>query len=312
LVLPSFPFLRGIEDIFKALRRLVHKGAENDVVHIERLYHMSTKAAPACFPNVAQQTVDANDWENVCGHGGLIGLRSAIPKWNRTHTALGEGCFRPTEKRSVIPKPQDGQITCTSAAHSQQVALEECLLSLDLLPDGTFQNMDAICKSWVRELVHTVHQTAVGLLEPTVLVDIRSGNAYLIILSMGRCLWGWPLRVLDSETRLLVMVHPVRWLIPIVLTSAHLGLSRLFVFSRLMCVGFHAVCLLALANVSSKQFIMTVLESLRLRYTGGQWMDLPVRVACVPESGMVPTTSMHSIRYLVFRDTHTLRCGRCK
>jgi hypothetical protein len=218
----------GIEDIFKALRRLVHKGAENDVVHIERLYHMSTQAAPACFPNVAQQTVDANDWEDVCGHGGLAGLRNTIPKWNRTRTALGEACFRPTEKRSVIPKPQEKQITCTSAAHSQQVALEECLLSLDLLPDGTFQNTDAICMSWACELVHTVHQTAVGLLEPTVLVDIGSGNAFLIVLSMGRCVWGWPLRVHCSESRLLVMVHPVGWLTSIVLTTPYLGLFAFF------------------------------------------------------------------------------------
>jgi hypothetical protein len=227
----------GIEDIFKALHRLVDKGAENDIVHIERLYHMSAKAAPACFPSVAQQTVDANDWEDASGHGGLAELRSSIPKWNRTRTALGDGCFRPTEKRSAIPKPQAGQITCTAAAHSQQVALEECLLSLDLKADGTFQNTDSICKSWACELIHTVDQTAVGLLEPTVLVNMVSGAAYLIVLSLGRCVWGWPLRIFDSETRLLVMVHPVRWLTSIVLTNPRLGLLMDVVLSGVVYVG---------------------------------------------------------------------------
>ena len=74
-----------------------------------------------------------------------------------------------------------------------------------------------------QRLVWTVQQTAVGVLEPSVLVDETSGNAYLIVLSLGRCVWGWPLRVENAEKMLLVMAHPMQALVPIVLTSPHLG-----------------------------------------------------------------------------------------
>ena len=155
--------------------------------------------------------------------GGLDEFRGILPRWNRTCTGLASGCFRPTEKATEIPKPIPGQKTCTAAAHSQQVALEECLLDCTLLPDGSFQNITAITHSWASGLVYIVRQTAVGVLEPSVLVHETSGSAYLIVLSLGRCVWGWPLRVHNAGKMLLVMVHPIRALVPIVLTSPHLG-----------------------------------------------------------------------------------------
>jgi hypothetical protein len=184
---------------------------------------MSCMAAPACFPSVAQEEITPTDWENTRGQGGLDEFREILPRWNRTRTGLASGCFRPTEKATEIPRPIAGQKTCTSAAHSQQVALEECLLDCALLPDGSFQTVTAITHSWSSGLVFTVQQTAVGVLEPSVLVDETSGNAYLIVLSLGRCVWGWPLRVENAEKMWLVMANPIQALVPIVLTSPNLG-----------------------------------------------------------------------------------------
>ena len=219
----SHHFIPGIEDIFKTLRRLTNKGAENDIINLDRLYLMSCLAAPACFPGVAQQEVTHEDWEGIRGQGGLDEFRNILPRWNRTRTGLASGCFRPTDRAAAIPKPIPGQKTCTAAAHSQQVALEECLLECELLPNGKFQDTGVITKSWVSGLVHTVQQTAVGVLEPTVLVAETIGCAYLVILSLGRCVWGWPLRVLSTEKLLLTMVHPIPNLVPIVLTSPFPG-----------------------------------------------------------------------------------------
>jgi hypothetical protein len=211
---------KGIEDIFKSLRRLTDKGAENEVINLDRMYLMSCMAAPACFPSVAQEEITQADWEGCRGQGGLDEFRGILPRWNRTRTGLASGCYRPMERATEIPKPIAGQKTCTSAAHSQQVALEECLLDCSLLPDGSFETMTAMTHSWVSGLVFTVQQTAVGVLEPTILVHEASGCAYLIVLSLGRCVYGWPLRV---QGALLVMAHPIRALVPIVLTSPHLG-----------------------------------------------------------------------------------------
>jgi hypothetical protein len=184
---------------------------------------MSCLAAPACFPSVAQEEITREDWESTRGQGGLAEFREILPRWNPARTGLASGCYRPSATATEIPRPIAGQKTCTSAAHSQQVALEECLLDCALLPDGSFQTITAITHSWSSSLVFTVRESAVGVLEPSVLVDETSGNAYLIVLSLGRCVWGWPLRVQSAEKMLLVMAHPVRALVPIVLTSPHLG-----------------------------------------------------------------------------------------
>jgi hypothetical protein len=189
---------------------------------------MSCLAAPACFPSVAQEDISPTDWENIRGRGGLDECRAILPRWNRSLSGLASGCYRPTARATQIPRPVAGQKTCTSAAHSQQVAMEECLLDCALLPDGTFQTTTALTHSWTSSLVFTVQQIAVRVMEPSVLVDETSGCAFLIVLSLGRCVWGWPLRVENVERMLLVMVHPIQALVPVVLTSPHLGPAILF------------------------------------------------------------------------------------
>jgi hypothetical protein len=214
------------------------KGAENEIINLDRLYLMSCLAAPACFPGVAQQGITQDDWEGIRGQGGLDEFRGILPSWNRTRTGLARGCFRPTEGPSRIPKPTPGQKTCTAAAHSQQVALEECLLACELLPDGKFRDIVSITKSWACGLVHTVRATAVGVLEPSVLVHEISGCAYLVVLCLGRCVWGWPLRVQDTERMSLALVHPIHALVPIVLTDPFLGPAIAILFIRLLCRDF--------------------------------------------------------------------------
>jgi hypothetical protein len=248
------------------------------------MYLMSCLAAPACFPSVAQEEITQDDWECTRGRSGLEEFRDILPRWNRTRTGLAESCFRPTERVTEIPRPIAGQKTCTSAAHSQQVALEECLLDCALMPDGTFETTTALTHSWSSSLVFTVQQTAVGVLEPSVLVHETSGSAYLIVLSLGRCVWGWPLRVESAEKMLLVMAHPIQALVPIVLTSPYLGPAIPIQAIHCPASEFRFDHILFQAVQSEPHSWQTHFPLFLLRcwcrYGGDKYMDLPVRVVC--------------------------------
>jgi hypothetical protein len=184
------------------------------------MYEMSSKAALKCFPNVAQQTVTADDVENIYGRGGLDALQKTLPFLNREKAALATKCFNPIRPMPAIAKPTLGQKTCGASAHSQQVALEECLLRLELGPSGEILDLTPLTKSWTCELVYTVKETAVNVDAPTLIVNMLSGSSWLVVLASSRCLWGWPLRVLGPE-RKLCLQHPIKALDPIVLTEPY-------------------------------------------------------------------------------------------
>jgi hypothetical protein len=132
-------------------------------------------------------------------------------------------------------------------------------------------------------LVFTVQQTAVGVLEPTVLVHAASGSAYLIVLSLGRCVYGWPLRVQSAEKMLLVMAHPIRALIPIVLTSAHLGPAI-----QIPAIAFAIVFFISQCRKHNRQTNNPLIAPQCFgRYGGDPYLDLPVRVACETLGGQV-------------------------
>jgi hypothetical protein len=184
-------------------------------------------AAPACFPAFSQPSVSPDSWEQSWGRSGLEEVRSILPKLDRSQQRLGDSCWNPeSSARSMgLPKPSEGQLTCTSAAHSQQVALEECLLATELTASGTLASFDQLTRSWACELVHTVAATAINVLDPAILVHEPSRTTILAVLNAGRCIWGWPLEVWSSAERLLTWRHPVARLIPIVLTSPYPGVS---------------------------------------------------------------------------------------
>ena len=106
--------------------------------------------------------------------------------------------FGPTDK-TQIKKPEQGHKTCGASAHSQQVAYEECLLQLEIHPDGHFVDLAPITRSWAAGLVHTVAATALDLDSPVVLADVRSGQCFLAVLQLSRCVMGWPLIVLCED-----------------------------------------------------------------------------------------------------------------
>ena len=91
-------------------------------------------------------------------------------------------------------------------AHSQQVSYEECLLATPLRPDGSLGNTHRLTRSWMTALVKTVGQEAVNQQEPTILAHSASGLPYLVCLSMGRCLLGWPLRFISVEDGILGLI----------------------------------------------------------------------------------------------------------
>lgn len=214
----------GIEDIFKTLRRLCSKGAENGTINMHRLYLHAALAGPACFPNVSQQQVTRDDMESVRGHGGASAMIGPWLQQDRTRSGLALKSFRPADGPAPFPKPKAGAKTCTAAAHSQQVGLEEALLMCGISSSGQLTRTEFLTRSWVGDLIDVVRETAVSLLQPTVLVDTASDAAYLIILDSARCLWGWPLRVHSARRRLLVQQTGIRCLQQIVLQSPSLGL----------------------------------------------------------------------------------------
>ena len=136
---------------------------------------------------------------------------------NRDKTSLGKRAFGPTHK-TRIKKPQPGHKTCGAAAHSQQVAYEECLLTLDIHPDGHFVDLAPITQSWAAGLVRTVAATAIDLDSPVVLADMRAGQAFLAVLQLSRCVMGWPLRVLCEDHGVFGLL-PLHHLHPLIITD---------------------------------------------------------------------------------------------
>ena len=180
---------------------------------------MSSKAAASCFPNVAQQSVSADDVENLYGRGGIEELKKTLPFLGLGKAALAASCFNPIKPKPSIPKPVLGQKTCSGPAHSQQVALEECLLRLNLGPSGEILDFAPLTKSWTCELVYTVKEIAVNVDAPTLIVHMMTGRSWVVVLGSSRCLWAWPLKV--QGERKLCLQHPIKVLEPIVLTEPY-------------------------------------------------------------------------------------------
>ena len=181
--------------MFKTARRLIKKGSENGVVSIPRLYDVLANAAVTHFPNVRQEQITGDDRERCFGRGGLAQVRPYVAHMNRDRTCLAKPTFGPTD-RTEIEKPLPGHKTCGAAAHSQQVAYEECLLALEIHPDGHFVDLAPITQSWAAGLVHIVAATAIDLDSPVVLADMRTGQVFLAVLQLSRCVMGWPLQIL--------------------------------------------------------------------------------------------------------------------
>ena len=207
----------GIENIFKTARRLFKKGAENGVVNMGRVYDVLATAAVKHFRNVRQEQITNDDRERCYGRGALDDVRRYVAQLDRQKTSLGKQTFGPTNK-TKIEKPQPGHKTCGAAAHSQQVAYEECLLALEMHPDGHFVDLAPITQSWAAGLVHTVCETAIDLDSPVVLADVRSGQAFLAVLQLSRCVMGWPLKMLCRGPGVFGLM-PLLYLHPLIITE---------------------------------------------------------------------------------------------
>ena len=153
------------------------------------MYEVSSKAAASCFPNVAQQSVSADDVENLYGRGGIKELKKTLPSLGLGKAALAASCFNPIKPKPSIPKPVLGQKACSGPAHSQQVALEECLLRLNLGPSGEILDFAPLTKSWTCELVYTVKEIAVNVDARTLIVHMMTGRSWVVVLGSSRCLW---------------------------------------------------------------------------------------------------------------------------
>ena len=117
----------------------------------------------------------------------------------RDKRSLSAAAFRPPATAPCwLSKPGPEDPTMAPAAHSAQVGYEECLLACKVR-NGCFVRTAHLKRSWACALVHTISTTAKELYQPSVLAHVKWGQAFLIFLGCSRCLWGWPLTVLDAD-----------------------------------------------------------------------------------------------------------------
>lgn len=98
------------------------------------------------------------------------------------------------------------------------------MLALELHPDGHFVDLAPITRSWAAGLVHTVSATAIDLDSPVVLAERRTGQAFLAVLQLSRCVMGWPLEVLCEDPGVFGLL-PLRRLQTLIITDACLHQS---------------------------------------------------------------------------------------
>ena len=200
-----------MEDAFQRVKRLVTRGSQSKAVDLDRLYHKLTKTSPCTFPNVGQACVTTNELESTQMANRHLATTDVIAPLNAGR--LAKRAFRPNPQQHWLRKPVSGHRTCRASAFSQQVGLEECLLQSQLAPlaahrvvshdivDPCFTDLRYLQKSWACGLVRTVAETAVNLLHPYVIASESEGALWLVVCSLGRCLLGWPLRLVSEEER---------------------------------------------------------------------------------------------------------------
>ena len=107
-----------------------------------------------------------------------------------------------------------------------EVGLEEALLALQWV-DGHVQDWEPVTRSWASKLVLTVADEAKDH-PPTLLACEKSGQVFLAILNLGRCVLGWPLQVVSTESLLLAFHWPLRigMLQPLVITKPCLRIRK--------------------------------------------------------------------------------------
>jgi hypothetical protein len=218
--------IAGIEDMFKRLRRVCEKGAENKIVSVERLYDVAAKAARQAFPNVGQEAVTTSGLEKSAGDGWDAALAGLCASVDPTRRRLSKAVYHVRTGSTWLPKPIPGFKTCSAPAYSQQVGFEECLLQWGGGIDE--EGLSIFTKSWACGLVHTVAASALDLGMPVVLASESEGQAWLIIACLGRCLLGWPLSVSVGAANAADAADGAGFLYPIVpMTVA--GLRKLVV-----------------------------------------------------------------------------------
>ena len=187
------------------------------MVNVQRVYNTAAAAAFDAFPGIMQQVITQEDCAGCFGRGRWEEVRAQVATLGRDKRSLSAAAFRPTSTPDWLTKPSPEDATMKAAAHSQQVAFEECLLACKVR-NGCLVRTGPLTRSWACNLVHTITTVAQDLYEPSILADVHGGQAYLIFLGAGRCLWGWPLTVLSSG-RCVLGLGRMQKMIPLIVTD---------------------------------------------------------------------------------------------
>ena len=190
---------KGIEDVFRALRRLCKKGSENHLIEIDRLYATVRSACAATFPNCPSHTVTAEDWEafRYCPRDAVQKSLPA-PLAKRYDLRLAARVFQPATcqwpEGGTPRRPADvpDRKTCEAVARSGQVGLQACVDALHLRTDGRVSDWTPVTHSWLAVFVPTLHE--VKGCPPTILVNEQRASLHLsLTLLCKRCVLSYPL-----------------------------------------------------------------------------------------------------------------------
>ena len=191
---------KGVEDIFKALRRLCKKGSENHMVRVDRLWHLARTVSQSTFPNCPSESVSSHDWEaaRFAKRADLQSLVPGLPLSGGQELGFAKRVFRPREGTwpdgSEMRKPKDvpNRKTCSAPEHSGQVGLQACIAALPLDDHGEVTDWSVLTRSWCAAFVPTLHE-AKGC-QPTVLLDQSSQRLHLVLALLAkRCVLTYPL-----------------------------------------------------------------------------------------------------------------------
>lgn len=187
-------------------------------MNVQRVFNKAAVAARDAFPGIMQKLITQEDYAGCFGQGRWEPVRSQVATLSRDKRSLSAAAFRPPATTADwLTKPSPEEPTMAVVAHSQQVAFEECLLACKAR-NGCFARTEPLTKSWTCCLVHTITTVAEDLYEPSILADVKAGQAFLIFLGMGRCLWGWPLTVLCAD-RCILGLSTMAKMIPLIVTD---------------------------------------------------------------------------------------------
>ena len=111
-----------------------------------RLFDVIAKGSKQAFPNVGQHKITADDLERSVGDQWETVLAGVTARLDKNPARLTKATYHVKKTAPWLSKPLPGWKTCTPAAHTQQIGMEECLLQWSGSRDA--DALSVLTRSW--------------------------------------------------------------------------------------------------------------------------------------------------------------------